>query len=1325
MGLVEIFSTLNMAINHEHEELISLLTYLAHQPVETIVDIESTTKMVSALISQLFDKDFENKFLNMLHNLNDCNQIHVSNNNNVFKIHIRDTFVFKFLLIVSLKYRKSLFIQSNSTKRFVQTLVEEILKTIDILKYQSSYLLRFLEMILRKREDVLTPDLSLLILQNMNKAAFSPLTGFKNCAQNVSRLILRSLPHATKKYLCNFNNLPIKGIDLNDILKHCEEKEIRIVFTLINKQILKLFCNNTDSRDGSFYYKAITSICNFDEFVEEIWPHYSHHFQNFDEGEFYQSFLKYWIPITVKEYKSDFYTFIAEKDDVDFQLKAYTLLETRKNGFYDNSFDLDTFNFLKYAKTSHIGLKIVCTYLKKQMKPDDFELNAALFYLNHYSHSEFPDEVLKTLKHLFSQIFLNGHMNLYKSDLADVQLHLNFLTSVYRFCGRILNGVNYEVSAQLLKLVWDVASGSSSVLVTCFKIDRENAYEVGGNLLYQKLLNTGFWGDTFGSLLLVNCMESLLVREFKYCPKLIQVVKERYLDVINLESLSNMTKLLEVVSETVCLQSSEKIRAYADLIVSYKKLQVEDIVKLCHIFENTVHNFDPPSMFVCVLILDILAVVITYDDINVNALIEKSLDFFANIFDDDLSSGLNTKDYKVLESLINNVIECLTLSKSHWSELNKERLLDHLCKIIQRSNMKRPVSLAANFVNFFGSSMESDEDKTLKIKLLDRTLRSLYHNKQSGKIRRNPETRLVIHALCLSDKNLNKPFLVSSLNFMLEVLSNPLSSDSTLSSTLHSLEVLVSDNSIHQYTLSFIVDIIKHCIRLFNKPSWIVRNADLQLMKSLIERFLGVSLDEITRPKTIEDLFMLFPSLVSHFYEVLSKKELNDSAILVLLFFSESQIKNDVFVQTCLGRDFEKFRHLFVRIMKNYSNNAGFLAIRAFTSLCPSDKIPSVFSEVVYYIQREFVHMDKNVFANLIKLLQELDHKYKSSLVRTREGVISRAVDALVNYLKPFNCLYFNLLSVRLCTVEDLSDKIVASLTDEIDYKKRIWLNNYIPFVVAEIGFAHLGILLNRILQCHLPEFLQIRILSILVDKSTHKSFPATAVLKVLVLKLATLSDDQTFLIMAYSKTILLIYEFTRDLSLSSDLIAQIRQDFQTECIYKVFIYVLALARSDFKTNDEVFLKKWVKKYVDAIDQDEVLVDLSITITHLYGLVSTEDRYVVIKLIFYLLLNESTSFEMCKFVSSLTNSHCSSVLVSLVNLLNCENLMSYVGEKTLVFKLLFEFYDYVDSLSDDLVESDTYYLIENDCSLPKRYIKMIILKSLSACTTRSAELCKT
>jgi hypothetical protein len=139
-------------------------------------------------------------------------------------------------------------------------------------------------MILKKREDVLTPDLSVFVLQCMNQTAHSPLTGFKHCAQNVSRIVLRSLPDNTKKYLCNFNNLPIKGIDLNDILKLCAEKQIRSFATLINKRILKLFCNNTDSRDGSFYYEALTNVCTFEQFIANVWPHYSSHFQKFEEG---------------------------------------------------------------------------------------------------------------------------------------------------------------------------------------------------------------------------------------------------------------------------------------------------------------------------------------------------------------------------------------------------------------------------------------------------------------------------------------------------------------------------------------------------------------------------------------------------------------------------------------------------------------------------------------------------------------------------------------------------------------------------------------------------------------------------------------------------------------------------------------------------------------------------------------------------------------------------------------------------------------------------------------------------------------------------------
>lgn len=70
--------------------------------------------------------------------------------------------------------------------------------------------------------------------------------------------------------------------------------------------------------------------------------------------------------------------------------------------------------------------------------------------------------------------------------------------------------------------------------------------------------------------------------------------------------------------------------------------------------------------------------------------------------------------------------------------------------------MKRPVTVAADAIYKLGLYMENSDNREPKFKLLDKTLQLLYENKQSGKIRRNPETRLVIHALCRSDKNQTK-----------------------------------------------------------------------------------------------------------------------------------------------------------------------------------------------------------------------------------------------------------------------------------------------------------------------------------------------------------------------------------------------------------------------------------------------------------------------------------------------------------------------------------------------------------------------------------------
>ncbi|XP_044256352.1 uncharacterized protein LOC123006156 isoform X2 [Tribolium madens] len=936
------------------------------------------------------------------------------------------------------------------------------------------------------------------------------------------------------------------------------------------------------------------------------------------------------------------------------------------------------------------------------------------FYLNNYSSFEFPVDVLKSLKIFISQIFIVSHLTLAKTD-KDLNLHSEFLNFIYQFClSRISDPETCEVSAQLLKILWDIAFGSSADLVTCYRIDLDCIYKVGGNLYFKKLQSSGFWEARFKNPELTNKFAFLLEQKFFFCPKLSNVIKERYFDVVNCDF--DLVTLLIQINQLVYLQSSETIRLYTDLVISYRKLKNKnsfssETEKLYSIFNDTMEKFDFEKMFTSVLILDMFIVIKSHYNIELVLVIDRSLCFVAKILNKKLDTNLNLKEMKILEAFINNIIECLITSKNDWPKFNKESIFSNLSKIIIDSNMKKPVSLSVGAIRTLGSTMENSADREIKIKLLDRTLKSLYHNKQTGKIRRNPETRLVIHALCLSDKNLTKPFLVSSLNFLLEVLSNPLSPDFVLSSSLHSLEMLVSDNSIHQFTLPFISVIIQNCIQIFNKTNWIVRNANLQLLKSLIERFLGVSLDENIRPKTIQDLFILFPTLVPCFYKILCQNELSDSAVITLLFFSESQILNNSFIGDALEDDFDKFRHLFVKIIQKYSNNLGFLAIKAFTSLCAFKNISGVFSEIIFYIQRKFERMPRNVLANLIKLLQELYQKYKLVLIQTDEIIIKKALGNLTTYLKQFDSFYFNLLSLRLHTVDEILEEIVISLNSEINYEKRIWLNNYVPYIMRNINQNRLSIFLERI-SCQTPEFLQVRILSILVDRINEIN--VAPIMKILILKLSKLLDCSKFLIMSYAKTILLCSETVHGLN-CDNLITRIRQDFQTESIYKMFIYVFVLSHCSSRTNkDSQFLTKCVKKYVDAIGDDEILFDLASTLIYLYKSSSIGDRYNVMKMAFHLLLNEQTAFEICKFISLLTKFHSSSILISFANLCDLSKLSTWVGDKKLALKLLAEFYCYVNDLPNEEA-SDTYYLIENDLSLPKRYVKAILLKSLSDC----------
>lgn len=94
-----------------------------------------------------------------------------------------------------------------------------------------------------------------------------------------------------------------------------------------------------------------------------------------------------------------------------------------------------------------------------------------------------------------------------------------------------------------------------------------------------------------------------------------------------------------------------------------------------------------------------------------------------------------------------------------WPNLDKEVIIKSVIEIIEMSNMKRPVSLSTELLKKLSKKMEEqDGDRLIKLKIMNDTFRKLFTTQANKeyKIRRNPETRLVLHALYLHEASAEK-----------------------------------------------------------------------------------------------------------------------------------------------------------------------------------------------------------------------------------------------------------------------------------------------------------------------------------------------------------------------------------------------------------------------------------------------------------------------------------------------------------------------------------------------------------------------------------------
>lgn len=104
-----------------------------------------------------------------------------------------------------------------------------------------------------------------------------------------------------------------------------------------------------------------------------------------------------------------------------------------------------------------------------------------------------------------------------------------------------------------------------------------------------------------------------------------------------------------------------------------------------------------------------------------------------------------------------------------WLFLDKPKVMDLLIKIIETSNMRRPTTLSADVLKHVAKLIDEEyqknhtnvafevvkkrnDESSYKVRLLYNTLEKLsaVGSVQNLTIRRNPESRLIIHALCQS-----------------------------------------------------------------------------------------------------------------------------------------------------------------------------------------------------------------------------------------------------------------------------------------------------------------------------------------------------------------------------------------------------------------------------------------------------------------------------------------------------------------------------------------------------------------------------------------------
>lgn len=196
------------------------------------------------------------------------------------KIFPQNVWFCKLVILASMKHHKELFRNDYVT---TNNILKQSLAVFVSNRNESIHLLRFITNLVDFLDWEQDPNIAVDLITFARIVALSPLNGFKQYAEDISKKAIHIDTAQQQTELIDF--LPLRGVstmNLEHYFQNLSVNEPR--FQKVVTRIIEMFSNNIENREGGFLYKILLARVqgDFHLWKQAVWPQFCEKFQAID-----------------------------------------------------------------------------------------------------------------------------------------------------------------------------------------------------------------------------------------------------------------------------------------------------------------------------------------------------------------------------------------------------------------------------------------------------------------------------------------------------------------------------------------------------------------------------------------------------------------------------------------------------------------------------------------------------------------------------------------------------------------------------------------------------------------------------------------------------------------------------------------------------------------------------------------------------------------------------------------------------------------------------------------------------------------------------------